>query len=60
LAGLTIVTNVRTYGPFGTLPNSPSFNGILFNATVPDDKTVVGFFAQADVNMVSKIGFYTI
>jgi len=54
LSALTIVTNVKTYGPFGTR------TGTLFNAPVPSDKTVVGFFVQADNNTVTTIGVYTI
>uniref|UniRef100_A0ACD6AD37 Uncharacterized protein n=1 Tax=Avena sativa TaxID=4498 RepID=A0ACD6AD37_AVESA len=59
LTGLRIVTNVTTYGPFGTNP------GIApFNATVLADKTAVGFFVrlnQANANInISMIGVYTI
>uniref|UniRef100_A0ACD5UGQ7 Uncharacterized protein n=1 Tax=Avena sativa TaxID=4498 RepID=A0ACD5UGQ7_AVESA len=52
-----IITNVATYGPFGTGPNHvPSFS-----ATVPDDKTVVGLFVHSYNNdFLTQIGVYTI
>jgi hypothetical protein len=55
LSALKIVTNVATYGPFGTNKGS-----IPFTATVLDDQTVVGFFANATDSLVSRIGVYTI
>jgi len=54
LSRLKIVTNVKTYGPFG-----PRVGKSQFNFTVPEDKTVVGFFAQCD-EYIRKIGVYTI
>ncbi|KAM0912619.1 hypothetical protein ACQ4PT_012680 [Festuca glaucescens] len=54
LSQLKIVTNVKTYGPFG-----PQDGKSPFNFTVPEDKTVVGFFAQCD-DYIRKIGVYTI
>uniref|UniRef100_A0ACD6A8M5 Uncharacterized protein n=1 Tax=Avena sativa TaxID=4498 RepID=A0ACD6A8M5_AVESA len=56
ICAFKIITNVATYGPFGNgTPTTTSFN-----ATVPDDKTVVGFFAHDQVNLISTIGVYTI
>jgi hypothetical protein len=59
MTNLKIVTNVKTYGPFGTgLGVNP------FNAVVPANKTVVGFFACVDhgtaVFSIRAIGVYTI
>jgi hypothetical protein len=54
LSQLKIVTNVKTYGPFG-----PQDGKSPFNFTVPEDKTVVGFFAQCD-DYIRKIGVCTI
>jgi hypothetical protein len=42
-ANFQIITNVATYGPFGT-----SATGHLSSYTVPKDKTLVGFAAFTD------------
>jgi hypothetical protein len=54
-----MVTNTRTYGPFGTQKNQP------FSFVVPQDETVVGFFAKsrpstAGVTHVTSVGVYTV
>lgn len=55
LTNFRIVTNQKTYGPFGAwVGNDTSFCYI-----VPEDETVVGFFAYAS-DRVYKIGLYTI
>uniref|UniRef100_A0ACD6A8R6 Uncharacterized protein n=1 Tax=Avena sativa TaxID=4498 RepID=A0ACD6A8R6_AVESA len=52
LTDLKIVTNVTTYGPFGSTP------GIRpFSFTMPADKTVVGLRAGVENNYISSIGF---
>jgi hypothetical protein len=53
-ANFHIITNVATYGPFGTSRTDRSFP-----ITMPNDKTVVGFFAYTDTH-VRSIGVYTI
>ncbi|XP_048543463.1 protein GOS9-like [Triticum urartu] len=56
LSTLKIVTNLgRTYGPFGDSGPKPT----RFSFTVPDDKTVVGFFAKSD-KYLNAIGIYTV
>jgi hypothetical protein len=60
-----MITNTRTYGPFGTFGSEtdPHFS---FSFVVPQDETVVGFFAKASPNgnnvgnYVTTIGVYTI
>jgi hypothetical protein len=59
LAKFEIVTNRKTYGPFGTDAGTDPFS-----YTVPEGETVVGFFATTvDVASnigIRKIGVYTI
>uniref|UniRef100_A0ACD5WTC4 Uncharacterized protein n=1 Tax=Avena sativa TaxID=4498 RepID=A0ACD5WTC4_AVESA len=55
MTALRIVTNVATYGPFGTYTGNT-----MFNVTVPADKTVVGFFVHLNNIITPKIGVYTI
>uniref|UniRef100_A0ACD5XXM6 Uncharacterized protein n=1 Tax=Avena sativa TaxID=4498 RepID=A0ACD5XXM6_AVESA len=54
LTQFKIVTNTNTYGPFGTIPSQP------FSYTVPENSTVVGFFAETLNVFVTRIGVYTI
>jgi len=54
LSELKIITNVKTYGPFGCQGGKSPFS-----YTVPEDKTVVGFFAECD-DYIRKIGVCTI
>jgi hypothetical protein len=51
ITSLTIVTNARTYGPFGT-PQSTSFSVL-----VQDNYSIVGFFAR-DGKYVEAFGVY--
>ncbi|XP_020197739.1 uncharacterized protein [Aegilops tauschii subsp. strangulata] len=54
LTQFKIVTNTNTYGPFGTIPSQP------FSYTVPENATVVGFFAETLNVFITRIGVYTI
>ncbi|KAF7046075.1 hypothetical protein CFC21_055124 [Triticum aestivum] len=54
LSQLKIVTNTNTYGPFGTIPSQ------AFSYTVPENATVVGFFAETLNVFITRIGVYTI
>ncbi|OEL33132.1 hypothetical protein BAE44_0005849 [Dichanthelium oligosanthes] len=45
VTSLTLVSNLRTYGPFG----KP--NGTPFSSQVPDGKSVTGFFARAGASV---------
>uniref|UniRef100_A0ACD6AD73 Uncharacterized protein n=1 Tax=Avena sativa TaxID=4498 RepID=A0ACD6AD73_AVESA len=55
ITDLKIVTNVATYGPFGSSPgNRP------FSFTAPADKTVVGFRVRVENTSISSIGFNVI
>lgn len=51
IASLTIVTNVKKYGPFG-IPQDT-----LFNVPVQDNNNIVGFFARAG-KYVEALGVY--
>jgi hypothetical protein len=53
VSSLTFVTNLNTYGPYGTV------YGTLFKAPVPKDNVVVGFFCVSG-KYLDKIGVYTI
>ncbi|VAI69286.1 unnamed protein product [Triticum turgidum subsp. durum] len=55
LSKFEIVTTHKTYGPFGADNGTPNFS-----YTVPEDETVVGFFANTDNIFVTSIGVYTI
>ncbi|KAM3206770.1 hypothetical protein ACQJBY_062121 [Aegilops geniculata] len=55
LSKFEIVTTHKTYGPFGADNGTPNFS-----YTVPEDETVVGFFANTDNVFVTSIGVYTI
>ena len=55
LSKFEIVTTHKTYGPFGSDIGTPQFS-----YTVPEDETVVGFFANTDNVFVTSIGVYTI
>ncbi|KAM3196156.1 hypothetical protein ACQJBY_072033 [Aegilops geniculata] len=55
LSRFEIVTTHKTYGPFGADNGTPNFS-----YTVPEDETVVGFFASTDNIFVTSIGVYTI
>ncbi|KAJ1255350.1 hypothetical protein BS78_K257900 [Paspalum vaginatum] len=51
VASLTLVSNIRTYGPFGKA------NGTPFSSQVPDGKSVAGFYARAGAS-VNALGVY--
>uniref|UniRef100_A0ACD6APF1 Uncharacterized protein n=1 Tax=Avena sativa TaxID=4498 RepID=A0ACD6APF1_AVESA len=51
IASLKIITNVRTYGPFG-IPSTT-----IFNVPVHGDDSIVGFFARAG-SYVEALGVY--
>uniref|UniRef100_A0ACD5X342 Uncharacterized protein n=1 Tax=Avena sativa TaxID=4498 RepID=A0ACD5X342_AVESA len=51
IASLKIVTNVKTYGPFG-IPNTTTFNVPVYG-----DDSIVGFFARAG-SYVEALGVY--
>jgi hypothetical protein len=55
-----MVTNTRTYGPFGDRKDYPT------GFVVPQDETVVGFFVRlrpnpnGNGNIIGAIGVYTV
>ena len=51
---LTFVTNEGTYGPYGRTTGTP------FNADVPKDQSIVGFFGRADDTQLIAFGVYTV
>jgi hypothetical protein len=51
VTSLALVTNVTTYGPFGK-PNGTPFNSLL-----PDNSSIVGFYALAG-EFVNALGAY--
>nr|CAB3491789.1 unnamed protein product [Digitaria exilis] len=51
VTSLALVSNVRTYGPFGKA------NGSAFSSQIPGNKTVAGFHARAGAS-VNAFGLY--
>ncbi|KAF8779567.1 hypothetical protein HU200_002489 [Digitaria exilis] len=51
VTSLALVSNVRTYGPFGKA------NGSAFSSQIPGNKTVAGFHARAGAS-VNALGLY--
>jgi disease resistance protein RPM1 len=52
ISSLVLVTNVKTYGPFGPV------RGQRFNLTVPENTCVVGFYAKSG-GALDSIGVYS-
>jgi hypothetical protein len=52
---IKIVTNEKTYGPYGR-----TTFGTPFDANVPADKSVVGFFGRTDNRYLNALGVYTV
>ncbi|KAF8732147.1 hypothetical protein HU200_016114 [Digitaria exilis] len=53
VTSLSLVSNIRTYGPFGKATGTP------FNSQVPSNKIIVGFHARAGAS-VNAIGVYVL
>lgn len=54
VSSLKFVTNLKTYGPYGT-----TLDGTPFKATAPANSSIVGFFAVTGRYM-DKIGVYVL
>lgn len=54
IESLKFVTNEGTYGPYGRTTGTP------FNADVPKDQSIVGFFGRADDTQLIAFGVYTV
>jgi hypothetical protein len=52
---IKIVTNEKTYGPYGR-----TTGGTPFNANVPEGSSVVGFFGRTDNRYLNALGVYTV
>uniref|UniRef100_A0ACD5YYV5 Uncharacterized protein n=1 Tax=Avena sativa TaxID=4498 RepID=A0ACD5YYV5_AVESA len=57
ITSLTIVTNRKTYGPFGNPRFDGEGNNKPFSSAVPKGKSIVGFFGRAST-FIDSIGFY--
>ncbi|KAM3391815.1 hypothetical protein ACQJBY_013119 [Aegilops geniculata] len=54
IESLKFVTDEGTYGPYGRTTGTP------FNADVPKDQSIVGFFGRADDTQLIAFGVYTV
>jgi len=54
IESLKFVTNEGTYGPYGRTTGTP------FNANVPQDQSIVGFFGRADDTQLIAFGVYKV
>uniref|UniRef100_A0ACD5Z2V2 Uncharacterized protein n=1 Tax=Avena sativa TaxID=4498 RepID=A0ACD5Z2V2_AVESA len=55
ISSFKLVTTVRTYGPFGS-----QVGGTSFQASVPEDATIEGFFGSSNQIYMTSIGAYKI
>jgi hypothetical protein len=56
ISDFTIVTNLRTYGPYGDSKGIEK--QMPFNIPVKNNGSIVGFFGHCNKSYVTAIGFY--